>query len=215
MGAQRALPCSRPSPQPSPSRERSPASRWRLEGAAALLRAGHVGMAVVRASKQATGAEPLPKIGPAPDFTLTNQEGKRVSLTDLRGEVTVVTFIFTSCSDTCPMLTAKLVGIQRRLGTGRAKSCIRCNHGRSVERHAAGAEEIRAGPFREPRHLLVPHRIVQGDRGRHSRICRLLEEAARRECGSYIPDFDRRPKRHAARAVSGQFVSIPRNSRPI
>ena len=58
----------------------------------------------------------LPKIGPAPDFTLTNQDGKRVSLNDLRGQVTVVTFIFTSCSDTCPMLTAKLVGIQRRLG---------------------------------------------------------------------------------------------------
>jgi len=58
----------------------------------------------------------LPKIGPAPDFTLTNQDGKRISLSDLRGQVTVVTFIFTSCSDTCPMLTAKLVGIQRRLG---------------------------------------------------------------------------------------------------
>ena len=28
----------------------------------------------------------------------------------------MVTFIFTSCGDTCPLLTAKLVGIQRRLG---------------------------------------------------------------------------------------------------
>lgn len=63
----------------------------------------------------------LPKIGPAPDFTLTNQDGKRVSLNDLRGQVTVVTFIFTSCSDTCPMLTAKLVGIQRRLGLDEPK----------------------------------------------------------------------------------------------
>jgi len=63
----------------------------------------------------------LPKIGPAPDFTLTNQDGRRVSLNDLRGDVTVVTFIFTSCSDTCPMLTAKLVGIQRRLGMDEPK----------------------------------------------------------------------------------------------
>ena len=63
----------------------------------------------------------LPRIGPAPAFNLTNQDGKRVSLNDLRGDVTVVTFIFTSCSDTCPMLTAKLVGIQRRLGMDEPK----------------------------------------------------------------------------------------------
>jgi protein SCO1/2 len=63
----------------------------------------------------------LPKIGPAPEFTLTNQDGKRLSLRDLRGQVTVVTFIFTTCSDTCPLLTAKLVGIQRTLGPDASK----------------------------------------------------------------------------------------------
>ena len=63
----------------------------------------------------------LPKIGPAPEFTLTNQDGKRLSLRDLHGQVTVVTFIFTTCSDTCPLLTAKLVGIQRQLGTDAPK----------------------------------------------------------------------------------------------
>jgi protein SCO1/2 len=63
----------------------------------------------------------LPKIGPAPEFTLTNQDGKRVSLRDLRGQVTVVTFIFTTCSDACPLLTAKLVGIQRKLGADASK----------------------------------------------------------------------------------------------
>ena len=63
----------------------------------------------------------LPRIGPAPEFTLTNQDGKRLSLRDLRGQVTVVTFIFTTCSDTCPLLTAKLVGIQRKLGADASK----------------------------------------------------------------------------------------------
>lgn len=58
----------------------------------------------------------LPRIGPAPGFTLIDQDGKRFSLSDVRGKVAVVTFIFTSCSDTCPLLTAKLVGVQRRLG---------------------------------------------------------------------------------------------------
>ena len=58
----------------------------------------------------------LPKIGPAPGFTLTNQEGKPVALKQLRGKVVVTTFIFTGCGSTCPLLTAKLISIQRRLG---------------------------------------------------------------------------------------------------
>jgi protein SCO1/2 len=58
----------------------------------------------------------LPKIGPAPQFTLTNQNGKRIALTDLRGKVLAITFIFASCVDTCPLLTAKMAGLQDRLG---------------------------------------------------------------------------------------------------
>ncbi|HEY2920502.1 MAG TPA: SCO family protein [Candidatus Binatia bacterium] len=62
-------------------------------------------------------AESLPKIKPAPDFTLTNHYGKRVTLKELRGKVLAVTFIFASCADTCPLLTAKMAGIQDRLGS--------------------------------------------------------------------------------------------------
>jgi protein SCO1/2 len=58
----------------------------------------------------------LSKIGPAPEFTLTNQDGKRVALKELRGKVLAITFIFASCTDTCPLLTAKMAGIQNRLG---------------------------------------------------------------------------------------------------
>jgi protein SCO1/2 len=67
---------------------------------------------------QAMGeSEDLPKIGPAPAFSLTTQEGARLSLQDLRGKVVAVTFIYASCADTCPLLTAKLAGLQARLGT--------------------------------------------------------------------------------------------------
>jgi len=59
----------------------------------------------------------LPKIKPAPEFTLTNQDGKRVALRDLRGKVLAITFIFASCADTCPLLTAKMAGIQNKLGS--------------------------------------------------------------------------------------------------
>jgi protein SCO1 len=35
---------------------------------------------------------------------------------ELRGKVVAITFIFASCTDTCPLLTAKMAGIQDRLG---------------------------------------------------------------------------------------------------
>jgi protein SCO1/2 len=62
-------------------------------------------------------ADTLPKIKSAPEFTLTKQDGKRVNLNELRGKVIAITFIFASCADTCPLLTAKMVGIQNKLGS--------------------------------------------------------------------------------------------------
>ncbi len=59
----------------------------------------------------------LPRIGPAADFALTDQDGRALSLRQLRGEVVVLTFIYTSCTDACPALTAKLVRLQQRLGS--------------------------------------------------------------------------------------------------
>jgi protein SCO1/2 len=59
----------------------------------------------------------LPTIGPAPEFTLTSQDGAPVSLADYRGKVVAVTFIFTSCQDTCPLLTAKMAQVQDELGS--------------------------------------------------------------------------------------------------
>jgi protein SCO1 len=59
----------------------------------------------------------LSKIGPAPAFTLTTQDSRRLALDDLRGKVVVITFIFTSCADACPLLTAKMAALQDDLGS--------------------------------------------------------------------------------------------------
>jgi protein SCO1 len=60
--------------------------------------------------------EPLPKIAPAPQFMLTSQDGKSIALADFRGKVVAVTFIFTLCSATCPVLTPMMSLVQDRLG---------------------------------------------------------------------------------------------------
>ena len=58
----------------------------------------------------------LPTVGAAPEFVLTNQSGDRVALADQRGKVLAVTFIYATCKDTCPILTAKMAVMQRKLG---------------------------------------------------------------------------------------------------
>lgn len=73
--------------------------------------------ATTTTGREARGDERLSKIGPAPGFTLTTQNNARLSLRDLRGRVVAVTFIYASCTDTCPLLTAKLAGLQAKLGT--------------------------------------------------------------------------------------------------
>jgi protein SCO1/2 len=71
---------------------------------------------------RATENARLPVVGPAPDFALTDQDGAGFSLGSLRGQVAVVTFIYATCTDTCPLLTAKLASLQAPLasdfGTG-------------------------------------------------------------------------------------------------
>jgi protein SCO1 len=54
-------------------------------------------------SHKAEEGERLSKIGPAPAFELTTQDGRRL-------------FIYASCADACPLLTAKMAGLQDALG---------------------------------------------------------------------------------------------------
>jgi protein SCO1/2 len=47
---------------------------------------------------------------------LVSQDGAQVSLADLGGKVVAVTFIFTRCTATCPVLTPMMSLVQDRLG---------------------------------------------------------------------------------------------------
>lgn len=49
---------------------------------------------------------------PAPGFTLTNQEGLSVRLAELRGKPVLLSFVYTTCPDVCPLITADMVRIQ-------------------------------------------------------------------------------------------------------
>jgi protein SCO1/2 len=50
-----------------------------------------------------------------PEFTLLDHDGKSFRITSARGKIVLVTFVFTTCPDVCPLLTAKFAAIQRAL----------------------------------------------------------------------------------------------------
>ncbi len=53
---------------------------------------------------------------PAPTFELHNQFGLPVSLSDHKGKAVVLAFIYTQCTDICPIVSAHLRDVHRLLG---------------------------------------------------------------------------------------------------
>lgn len=65
---------------------------------------------------------PLPVYGTIADFTLTNADGRVVTLADLQGKVWVADIIFTRCAGPCPRMTAHMKKLQDNLqGLGSAR----------------------------------------------------------------------------------------------
>jgi protein SCO1/2 len=60
----------------------------------------------------------LRDLGALPAFSLLDQDGNAFGAQDLAGKVWVADFIFTSCSDACPRLTARMRNLQDRLDLG-------------------------------------------------------------------------------------------------
>jgi protein SCO1 len=58
----------------------------------------------------------MPKGLKAPDFSLENQDGERVSMRDFRGQPVIVTFLYTTCEDTCPVQAQTVRGALDELG---------------------------------------------------------------------------------------------------
>jgi protein SCO1/2 len=58
----------------------------------------------------------MPKGVPAPDFALKNQDGETITMRSLRGRPVVVTFLYTTCQDSCPIQAQTVRGALDDLG---------------------------------------------------------------------------------------------------
>jgi protein SCO1/2 len=61
---------------------------------------------------------------PVPDFAMTGQDGKTIKLSDLRGKVVVLTFIYTRCPmpDFCPLMDRKFLDLAQHLAISPEKA---------------------------------------------------------------------------------------------
>ncbi len=54
---------------------------------------------------------------PAPNFSLTTPDGQAAALSDWRGHLVVLTFVYTQCTDICPLIAHKLSKVYTALGS--------------------------------------------------------------------------------------------------
>jgi cytochrome oxidase Cu insertion factor (SCO1/SenC/PrrC family) len=62
---------------------------------------------------ESVGDDRLKQYGAVPDFKLIDSTGKSMGLTDLSGKVWVVNFIYTTCTDTCPLQSLAMAKLQK------------------------------------------------------------------------------------------------------
>lgn len=58
----------------------------------------------------------LSDLGELMDFSLTDQQGRTITLASLKGKVWVADFFFTSCQGACPIMTGQMAKLKRNLG---------------------------------------------------------------------------------------------------
>lgn len=104
-------------------------SRWMLQ----LLSAISLAAAFVAIVQEASGHDPIasPLDQSAPrrqiyfpirDFALVDQDGKAFQSRSLRGRVVLVSFIYTTCPDICPLITTSMRLVQEGLRPSERRS---------------------------------------------------------------------------------------------
>jgi len=102
---------------PAPSDDIIAVRMRRLEWAGAFLvfvLAVAMGYSMWQASLR-RDVEKMPVIRAVPEFSLLDQNGQPVTNADLRDKIWIADFIFTRCKGPCPLMTARMLEMQKAL----------------------------------------------------------------------------------------------------
>lgn len=67
-----------------------------------------------KVSSSSSAEDALVKIGPAPKFELTNQNGEKITNDTYKGKVYVLEFFFTTCPSICPKMNQSMLIIEKK-----------------------------------------------------------------------------------------------------
>jgi protein SCO1 len=84
--------------------------------AASKVTESNTSSAEVSAPKSAFDGALLPPGVRAPNFSLKDEDGKRVTMKEYRGKPVVVTFMYSHCKDTCPVQAQQIKGALDDIG---------------------------------------------------------------------------------------------------
>ena len=76
----------------------------------------NTGAAIVDSASVFTGGTPIDPPRELKDFMLTGNDGEPISLSDLRGKITLLYFGYTHCPDFCPTTMANFKRVREMLG---------------------------------------------------------------------------------------------------
>lgn len=118
-----------------------------------------------------------------PDFTLIDQEKNRFRFSSTRGKLVLVTFIFTTCPDVCPLFTAKFATIQRELQEKKRDDYVLLSITTDPERDAPAALKAYAEQYRAD---FSHWSFLTGSRGELAKVWRAFGVNVRRSAGGQI-----------------------------
>ena len=110
---------------------------------------------------------------PTPDFTLTDQSGRKVSMSDQRGKLVLVTFLYTNCPDVCPLITQNLNQALQMLGPKRDDVRVLAV---SVDPEGDTPESV--DKYAKAHHLLPEFHYLIGTRDELTKVWRAYDVAA-------------------------------------
>ena len=85
-----------------------------------LVRVTGIPSNISTATANLMALSPVPK-RPAPDFTLTDQNGRSFSLSSFKGRAVILEFMDPHCTDICPLVAQEYIDAYRDLGTEASK----------------------------------------------------------------------------------------------
>ena len=155
-----------------------------------------------RAASDERALEGLQKFGAVPPFSLTERDGRQVTLADLKGKVSIVNFIYTNCPDTCPIQSAQMRQLQEDF------------------KHESDLllVSITVDPKRDTPEVLSKYANGFGAdparwvflTGEQERIYKLAQEGFR--LGAVEIPYEQRPASGATHTHSPRFVLVDRNA---